>query len=162
MKLIAPIYDRVLSDITNKTAKGYFNVLDWERVYNNVELLHILEVLILTSGTTFNAIATPTMSTIPTSVDINTLLENLEAIRIEFAPAPVGPVVLKTDWGGQQSPTYKEVNDWERNIVLLLAYIIDGYTDWIPDSGSPVRRTRTDVGICGVGLTRNNGWRRYD
>lgn len=160
MKYTTPIYDRVLSDVSNKTSKGYFNVLDWVRVYGNAELIHALEEVILSNGITFNDVETPTINTILTLEDVNTLVSNIEAVRALF-PSGAGLVALKTDWGGNQSPTYKEVNDWERNIDLLLALIIDGYTDWIPDAVSPVRRARADVTLCGAGLTRNNGFRRY-
>ncbi len=160
MKYTTPIYDRILSDVTNKTAKGYFNLADWIRIYGNAKLIHALEEVILSSSLLFTEIATPTITTIPTVDNINNLLINIETIRALF-PAGVGLVDLKTDWGGNASPTYKEVNDWERNIDLLLALIIDGYSGWIPDSGSPVRRHRAGVAVSGVGLTRNNGFRRY-
>lgn len=160
MKYTEPVYDRVLSDVTNKTAKGYFNLADWIRIYGNAELIHALEEVILSNGLTFTEIATPTITTIPTVDDINTLLVNIETVRALF-PTGAGLVELKTDWGGNASPTYKDVNDWERNIDLLLALIIEGYSGWIPDSGSPVRRHRAGVAVSGVGLTRNNGFRRY-
>ena len=160
MKYTTPIYDRTFLDVKNRTSKGYFNFVDWLRVYSNAELLRALEIVIYNEGLAYVNVNAPDKNVIPTATEINGILINIELIR-DFIDA-TGTVTLKTDWGGVDSPKYNHVNDWERNMDLLLAQMIEGYTDWVSDSVTPVRRARTDVAICGAGLTRNNGFRRYD
>ncbi len=169
MKWIEPVVtDRALSDVTNKTSKGYFNIADWERIDNNARVAKALVDFLLSIDVSYGATITPDITTIPTVTNLNTLLTNIENLRIAIDAYPItGVVAIRNDWQagpGQAAPDYEDANDWERNIDLIYNGIGDasGYSGWIPDSMSPVRRARANVAISGAGLTRNNGFRRYD
>lgn len=46
---------------------------------------------------------------------------------------------------------------------FLSKSVLVGITpNYIPISDDPVRQPRTNVAVCGAGLTRNNKWRQYD
>lgn len=157
MPYTAPIYDRVLSDVTNRTSKGFINVVDWVRINDNT--IHIAGLVedIVGYSIVLNSISTPTVTDKPnlvglTGLSLNGLLNNIEKVRV--AAEVIGTIEIKDDWVpgiNQQSPTYLNVNDWERNIHLI-------YTAY---SLTPVRFARTGVAISGVGKTRNNKWRHY-
>lgn len=167
MRWIQPITDRALSDVVSKTSKGYFNVSDWERIDNNSRVAKALVDFLLSTSVAYGATISPEITTIPTVANLNTLLTNIENLRTAVnAYTITGIVTIKKDWlsgAGQPAPDYEDVNDWERNIDLIYNGIGDatGYSDWVTDSVSPVRRARAGMATSGVGLTRNNGFRRY-
>lgn len=166
MRYTEPIKDRTATDITNKTAKAFFNIADWQRIYNNTQITKALVDFLLSINVTFDTLTTPTITTIPTVAQLNTLLANIERIRLAVEPTVTGLSIIKDDWEygfGKESPDYLNVNDWE-NVLDVIYNTIgaeSGYTGWMPDSGSPVRRARAGVATSGTGLTRNNYFRRY-
>ena len=122
MSWISPIYDRVLSDVTTPTAKGLFNVADWERIYNNAELMHTSVGEFLGIEIPFDTITSPTTSTIPSAGDINTLLTNINRIITAFNPFINYSInVLRCNWleGNANSPNYENVNDWEYALYAI-------------------------------------------
>lgn len=120
-----PVTDRALSDITNRTSKGFFNIADWIRIFNNARLA--IDVANINGGESFSwdHIAEPTITSIPSVTDFNTLLENIELARQGLA-SPLAPTAIKYDWeAGVNKDTFKytHVNTWERIIdVLWVAY----------------------------------------
>lgn len=167
MKYIEAITDRTQTDITNKTAKAYFNIIDWRRIDNNSRVAKLLVDFILSINVTFNAVIEPTITTIPAVTDINELLENIESLRLSTIAYPItGVVEIKDDYAegiGVTSPDFENANSWENNIHLIYCGIgtASGYTAWIPPSATPVRRARANVATCGAGATRQNYFRRY-
>ena len=61
MSYKTPITDRTLTDITTKTAKAFFNVADWVRIYGNAEIINAI-VSELNGAITFDAITEPTVT----------------------------------------------------------------------------------------------------
>jgi hypothetical protein len=189
MKYINPIYDRTATDITNKTAKAYFNIADWIRIYGNAEICNYVVTWMLGIGITFTTIGEPTITTIPSVTDLNTLLTNIERMRLESGlPAITGLKTLSTTWLSGTSaiaPDYDDVNDWEKNIHLIIYAVARAveysvycgvalvgqirfyqncfrqFPNWVQPAASPVRAARMNVSTCGCGLTRQNGYRRY-
>lgn len=166
MRYIEPIKDRTITDVTSKTAKAFFNVADWQRIYNNTQITKALVDFLLSISVTFDTLTTPTITTIPTVAQLNTLLANIERIRLAVEPTVTGLPIIKDDWEygiGKESPDYLDANDWENvlDVIYNTIGIESGYTGWISDSGSPVRRARAGVATSGTGLTRNNYFRRY-
>jgi hypothetical protein len=169
MRYIEPIVtDRTISDVRNKTSKGYFNIADWERIDNNARAAKALVDFLLSISVSYGSTITPEITTIPTVANLNTLLTNIENLRLAVDAYEIAGVVpIKNDWQagpGQPAPDYEDANNWERNIDLIYNNIGDetGYMDWVEDSLSPVRRARTGIATTGTGLTWNNGFRRYD
>lgn len=188
MRYITAISDRTALDITNRTAKAFMNVADWQRIYNNAQMADTLVSFLLSTGITFDAIADPTITTIPTVTQLNTLLANIERVRVASGlPAITGLVEITSIWtagSAANAPDYLDVNTWEQ--VLSIIYLTIGLSveysvycgvsatgqprfyqhrfrqyGWVLPSPSPVRRARTNAAACGAGLTRNNGFRRY-
>ena len=166
MRYTEPITDRTQTDVTNKTSKAYFNIADWLRVYNNTQVTKALVDFLLSTSVTFDTLSTPTTETIPTITELNTLLANIERIRLAAEPTVTGLSEIKDDWvagAGYPSPDYQNVNDWE-NVLDVIYNTIgteSGYTDWVEDSLTPVRRARAGISTSGRGLMYNNGFRRY-
>ena len=69
-----PIYDRTLADVESQTAKAFLNVVDWLRIYNNTEIVNEILNTLLSSTVTFDTVTAPTIATIPTVTQLNTLL----------------------------------------------------------------------------------------
>jgi hypothetical protein len=187
-KYMTPIFDRTASDIENLTAKAFFNIVDWERVNHNTQTINELVSAITTTDVEFTLLDIPTITTFPTAAEINALITNIENVRIACGLPIDGLVELKNDWKAGmsgQSPNFEDVNDWEsvleiifRNMKNSAEYIIycgvssvgqirhwqNRYRRyaWVEASDTPVRRPRTNVGNCGTGLMRQNGWRKYD
>ena len=166
MRYTTPITDRTAADVTNKTSKVYFNIADWLRVYNNTQVTKALVDFLLSTSVTFDTLSTPTTETIPTITEFNTLLANIERIRLAAEPTVTGLSEIKDDWTagpGAPSPDYLNANDWE-NVLDVIYNTIgteSGYTDWVEDSITPVRRARAGISTSGRGLMYNNGFRRY-
>lgn len=188
MRYIEPITDRAESDITNQTAKAFLNVVDWQRIYNNSQVAKAIVDFLLSVNVTFDNLTAPTISTIPTVTEINALLANIERIRAASGlPEINGIAEIFADWqegAGANSPDYLDVNEWEqileylvRSFPAMLDYqIYCGVASvgqirfyqnrfrrltYISDDPAFVRRARTGISNSGVGLTRNNGFRRY-
>jgi hypothetical protein len=136
MAYTTPIFDRALSDITNRTAKGLFNVSDWQRIYDNSEAVNILVSDTIGITITFDALTPPTITTIPAVSDINSLLQNIERTRLASGlPAITGLVEIKYNWTAgtdQLAPTYLTVNSWEEVLDIIYYAIIRASTYWIP------------------------------
>lgn len=185
-----PITDRTAEDVTNKTVKAFFNVADWQRIYNNAQVTKSLVDFLLSINITFNSVATSTITTIPTAASLNTLLANINLIVTSKnnLPAIAGLTTLKDDWAegtGADSPDYLDANEWETILDLILSMVINAVEyriycgvanvgqprfwqhrfrdllSWVANAVSPVRLARTGIAACGVGLMRNNRFRRY-
>ncbi|MDD2921480.1 MAG: hypothetical protein PHQ36_04270, partial [Anaerolineales bacterium] len=82
MKYITPITDRTVEDIANKTAKAFFNVLDWHRIHNNTQVTKALMDFLYSISVPQESLIEPTIVTVPTIAELNSLLKNIEEIRI--------------------------------------------------------------------------------
>lgn len=126
MSYVTAITDRVLSDVTTPTSKGLFNVADWTRIYGNARLTNSLAEINLDTAITFNLVAAPTTSRTLTGIitDINTLLANIERLRLAVAgeSIPGTTTEIVDDWvAGQneEAPDYTDVNLWESTIDAI-------------------------------------------
>lgn len=190
MTYTPPIYDRTADDVDNKTAKAYLNVADWMRIYSNAQIVNAMVEFLLEINITFDAISTPTITTIPTVTQFNTLLANIERIRVAAClPAITGLSEIAADWqagSSMDAPTYLDVNDWERVLDIIFSSVARAvdyqpycgvfavgqarfyqhrfrkFVAWVDPSDAPVRRARTGFAITGAGLTRADGFRGYD
>lgn len=188
MKYREPITDRAASDLVARTDKAFFNVTDWERIYGNAEYVNGLIDLLMGINITFDTISAPVMTSIPTVDDFNTLLTNINRLRVGAGFDGVSELsALKADWAAgasATSPTYLDVNAWEDMLKIILR-LVGTLVDWLVFCGvsavgqprfyqhrfrnypfvqnavSPTRKPRTNVAICGNGLMRGNGFRRY-
>ena len=131
MAYTTPITDRGLADITAQNSKAFFNVADWTRVYgNSLEVNTLLATNIYTLS--FDTLTTPTTANIPTVSEINTMLSNIERMRLwasiylsDYITDPLF-VEIKDDWLAGQSntaPNYINVNSWEKVLDLLNDYL---------------------------------------
>jgi len=155
MSYTTPVTDRTAADIAAKTSKGYFNVIDWTRIYDNTSVLSSM-LAALGVSTTLTTIAYPTVTTIPSVTDFNNLIgniKNVQAIVEAFLVSPTGLATLKSDWlAGANQPTfnYTHVNSWEQNISILYQFI---------STLAVLRKPRSGITTSGAGLTRNNRFR---
>jgi hypothetical protein len=187
MSWTTPITDRVLADVTNRTSKGFWNTVDWLRIDNNVVYVKTLISVLQSINVTYTDLPDPTVTTIPKAADINDFVENIEALRLASnLPVSAGAVALKTDYTSGESsetPDYEDINAWENNLLVLYTYLIKTatyevfcgvaeagqerfwqnrfMTPFIPATLPNIRRFRCGVGICGRGLTQQNGMRGY-
>lgn len=188
MKYTIAVTNRNETDILIQSDKAFYNVSDWERLYNNTEYVKTIMEILLHIGIVFNSVTPPTITKIPTVTDFNTLIANINRIRVDSKlPAIEGLVTLKDDWAAgskETTPTYIDVNAWEKvvdimmqSIGVLVEYNIycgvatAGMSSmyqhrwreyqWVRAIENPIRLARTNVAICGAGLKRNNGYRRY-
>ena len=157
MKYIQSITDRTRLDVVNRTSKGYMNLSDWMRIYGNVRLVSTFGFFL--EGIPFTEITEPTLSYILNEEEVNTLVNNIIEIVYVFG-TPAQLALLRNDWGGVDSPKYSDVNAWESVIDALLNIVTAAFTDWDTSTGTG-RFPRTDNAICGTGMTRQNGFRRY-
>jgi hypothetical protein len=189
MKYIEPIYDRTADDIANRTVKAFFNVADWQRIYNNAQVTRLLVEYLRGATITFDAVTEPTVMSIADATALNTLLANIERIRLASGLDTISGVTeVASDWAvgvNTDSPDYLDVNQWEQvlhiifNLIApLTEYVIySGVSatgqprfyqhrfrqfSWVVPSASPVRSARCNVSESGTGMTRNNKFRRYD
>lgn len=137
MAWMTPIRDRTQADVTNRTAKGFWNVADWTRVNGNNAALAALygtwgyPFVALASLTTPKATSTTTPPatsdvTIPRASDLNALLENINRlIRASGLPSPTCPALLPMWSSGPlvASPNYRDANAWEGAQWTLYTYI---------------------------------------
>lgn len=187
-KYITPIYDRTASDITSQTAKAFFNVADWVRIYGNAEIVNEVINTLLSIGVTFDTVTTPTITTIPTVTQLNTLLANIERIRVAAClPEITGLTAITSAWTAGSSadaPTYLDVNEWEQVLDIVFSMISHSVEyqpycgvfavgqprfyqhrfrqfNFVSPSATPTRKPRANAASTGTGLTRQNGFRRY-
>ena len=159
MKYFDPVYDRTLLDVRQRTSKGFFNASDWNRIVNNTRLLNSLVNVILSESVAFSDFPEANTETVLLSVDINNEVDNVNALWSAIGSV-AGVVPMRSNYGGIKSPNYKDINTLEKNIDTLTTNIIDGYSGWDTSTGTG-RFPRADNAICGTGMTRQNGFRRY-
>lgn len=127
MAWVNPVYDRTAADIVNKTAKAYFNVSDWTRIYDNSLIARNNVQTQYGYSITFTTLTTPTTAIIPSASLINSLILNIERTRqASGLPLGLGLAVLKTNWPegiNAPAPDYEDVNDWERDLYLIYTYL---------------------------------------
>src|SRR5574341_1195953 len=99
MSYITPVTDRVLSDVTNRTTKGFFNIADWNRIYNNAQLASGLASIQKGVNIPFgDCPATRVITDIPSATHVNTLLQSIELMRQEMVSLiPTLTTVIKYD-----------------------------------------------------------------
>jgi hypothetical protein len=153
MPWVSPIFDRELSDIQNRTNKGFFNVSDWNRINGNISEVKDLILSILGLTVTITTLIVPDTNVHPAAEDINSLVGNIEFVRIGAClPLTVGLEILKHDYepgNGAATPNYIAVNSWEKNLNLL--YVL------LPNVGN----YKVYCGVATVGQPRfyQNRWR---
>lgn len=146
------IFDRAQTDITNKTAKGYFNVSDWNRILDgSAAAKTVVEALIGHSVTPWNSsVITATMTTIPDATDFNELSQNVNSLKLAAGVLPSENIRYTWGVGNVAAPTYVDINRLEYVLYVILTGISPVYFP---------RRARTNVAIANAGLTRNDGFR---
>lgn len=126
MAYTTPVKDRVLSDVTTPTSKGYFNASDWTRIYNNARLTSALTFIQAGGTENFTLITAPTTATIPAVTMFVNLTANIEQIRARMEAAALLTLPsIKTDWvagAGSVAPNYQHVNQWESTIDSIWDY----------------------------------------
>jgi hypothetical protein len=133
MSYTTAVTDRAASDVTTPTSKGYFNVADWTRIYRNAQLAASVAEYVLSTSIVFNEVTViPTTLTIPSVTDFNTLLANIERLRLAVVAHITSLVnTVKNDWvagAGEQAPSYTDVNLWESVIdAVWVFYSGSGY-----------------------------------
>lgn len=150
MPYVAGVFDRILSDITTPTSKGYFNVADWTRIYGNA--LYLKDEFQTLYGITisFTTLTTPTRTTIPTADDINNLVIDIKNVADSMGVGITGTETMRTDWGGVDTPNYIDVNVWERNLDILNIF---------KNTHFVTRYPRTNIATAGGSMNRQNKWR---
>lgn len=156
MPYVTAITDRVLTDVTNLTSKGYFNVADWSRIEGNVyfvrdELQTSATVII----TLYGSASTPTIISIFDITIFNTLLQNINLLRekaIEAYPFISGSPGLITIPYLVTAFNYVSVNQWETVIDII-------HTELLRIAASRFRFPRTGVAAANTELTWNNRFR---
>lgn len=189
MPWISPIFDRSADDITNKTKKAFFNVLDWIRVNGNTDHLNTIIEAMLGVSIDFTELDEPNILSIPTADEINTFIQNIENIRLYLGyPTSTGIVALKTNWlSGTSAPTpdYNVVNSWEKDLSLLRELLIKSievyiycgvsscgqqrfwqarfrqWQNYILPEDTWTRYARCGVTSAGTSLTFQSRFRRY-
>lgn len=188
-KWISPmVYDRSGADITNRTTKAFFNRGDWIRIYTNSKIMSGLVSAYCGTVIPFTELSTPAANSYPAISEINTLIRNIENARIASClPDGLTISALKYTWlagNAATAPDYLAVNDWERDVQLIRDclsraqfqtvhcgvgtcgqthfYQVQWRTwPFVLPAGSPTRRPRSGIAICGTPLKRQNLWRKY-
>ncbi|RPJ29439.1 MAG: hypothetical protein EHM33_00910 [Chloroflexi bacterium] len=153
MSYVPPIKDRALSDVTTPTSKGYFNVADFTRIYGNAKLASGLAAAMLGTPIAFTVIAVPTTTKNATTIlaDLNTLLGNIEVLRLAVAgeSIPGTTAEIKDDYVAgptQPAPDYINVNLWESTVDAI-------WDNWNGDSLEVCPDLAGDV-VVGNGETK--------
>jgi len=191
MKLISPVTDRTLSDVLNRTAKGFINTDDWIRIYRNSQFVSLVISILLDTDIDFDELTEPTTTSFPTVDDLNTLLANIQRAKdASGLPDGIGGLVdVKTDWTAgvsSVSPNYVDANAWEQTELMILESLPAslGFMIYagVSNSGQarfwqnrfrlsaefvetvPLvqRRGRTGKAKTGTGLTRQNYFRGFE
>lgn len=123
MRYRPPITDRTQADISNKTPKGYFNVSDWVRIYENAWMLRVLLNTELDLSVVFAQSPTPTVTSLPSHYVFNSLIANIDLARtaalLSGTPSSaVSSILTITYETGQTAlaPRYTDVNEWEATV----------------------------------------------
>jgi hypothetical protein len=122
---VTPITDRTAADIAARNSKAYMNVADWTRIYGNSQLVNSLATVIRNEIILFNALALPTITTIPTVAYVNTMLANIDRLRLAVADVLPDLTEVKDDWlagSGNPSPNYIDANLWESTLHAIWTY----------------------------------------
>ncbi len=146
MSWTTPVTDRAASDISNRTAKAFFNVADWTRIDGNSTEIQALILSLSGVSVSLITLTAPTTSHFPTATAINQLIENIERLRAQAYLPPNLLQVLRHDYepgSGAQAPDYVSVNAWESNQNLM-------YTLLPRAAGYSVR-----CGVASVGQPRH-------
>lgn len=128
MSYVTPVTDRSQADIVAKNSKAFFNVTDWERIYNNARLAIDLARIIGGLSVGWDDIYQQYITYIPNVTHFNTLLENIELAR-QAVNIPTAATVIKYDWEAgsrKQAPKYTHVNQWEKTINAIWTYYNGG------------------------------------
>lgn len=137
MSYTTPVTDRIMSDVTTPTSKGLFNVADWTRIYGNASHVNGLFTSEIGYTISFDTIATPTITTIPTVAALNILMGNINRMSAWAALYLADYLTaddlhtLKSDWAAGLSavaPDYRDVNLWEQ--VIDTMYVL--LNSWTP------------------------------
>ena len=123
MSYVTAITDRVLADVTpTPTSKGYFNVADWTRVYENARLASALAALELGTPIVFNSATAPTITTVQgIHTALNILLANIERMRLAVAGESIAGTTteIEDNWvsgANEDAPDYTDANLWESTV----------------------------------------------
>ena len=126
MAYVTPVTDRTQADVSSQTAKAYFEVADWNRVYGNSIVLY--NIVVSAGGSiTFDTVGVPTTATVPTKTELNDMLSNINNIRTWvnanlIVPSDTRNVALNEAWGEGQAAlaaNFLDVNRWEALIDFL-------------------------------------------
>lgn len=114
---------------TNWIASDYFNVVDWNRIYNNSHLASALAAILRAETIVFDVVAMPAISDNPQTAGgkLNTILANIERLRLAVADEAIAGALLeiKDDWelGPDKAvPNYNHANLWESTIDAIWEY----------------------------------------
>ena len=128
-----------VTPVTNRTARSFFNVSDWTRIYNNSQ------ILAAAVGTSFDTISLPTVTSIPNITDLNKLIGNIERARLANLSAGA-LLALRYNWqeGNVSAIRYTDVNLWEETIRIMI-------------TAFQTRHNISGVTVAGASMTwRNN------
>lgn len=120
-----PVTDRAQSDITNRTSKAFLNTSDWTRIYENSKLVNSLAAVLLNTIIAFNQVLTvPTTTSFPTVTDYDTMLNNIEVLRLAVAAEAIAGTTteIKDDYiagASQETFNYTDVNLWESTLNVI-------------------------------------------
>ena len=130
MAYITPVTDRDAADIAAQNSKAFWNVADWERVYNNSRITRDLTEILLSTPIAFTLLSTVTTAIVPYGADFTNFLAfliNIETLRLAVAgeSIPGTSTEIKDDWipgRDQDAPDYIDVNLWESTIDAIWDY----------------------------------------
>jgi hypothetical protein len=128
MSYTTAVKDRTLADIAARNSKAFFNVADWTRIKNNEQVTRNLAEILLSISVSATAIGNVETTDIPKASVLNTLLTNIENLRLAVASEsiPGTDTEIKDDYTGGlsgTSPTWKDANLWESTIDAIWVYI---------------------------------------
>ena len=106
---VTPIYDRTQLDVTNKTAKGYYNYVDLNRIEQDCDYLAALFGVSITTKTW-------TRTDFPTLSEMNRIKNNIDSVRNAYYTLPTTPTTPNTPYNA-----YGKANDIEQILNDLKA-----------------------------------------
>ena len=151
---IKPITNRTLTDITNRTARGFFNLSDWERIENNTA--YAAEQVERFHNTTIarTVLPTRTMDNYMLAGDINALVQNIINVKNAAIYADTSGYNITASFiPSGRAMSYIDVNNWER----VLDIIVRRYSNL-----SFGRTGKIGVAIAGLRLIVQDFFRRED
>ena len=126
MAYTEPITNRTMTDIVNRTAKGHFNLSDWERITGNTtharELVEDIRSVVIRE----KLLPEQTVMSIPSAALINRMVENIIAVQERAGVASGSQYQLFASYDstvGTRKPDYETVNAWERVLDLIVKYL---------------------------------------